>query len=173
MSFLSCPSFPLFILGRLHTGDSEGKWKESNRSFNFKFRLIDDVLSLNKVDDFVDCIYAIGLEIKDTQIQRGILHTLTYTLTLTFPTLIFLLVIDVKQFLHFPPFSKYLSELTLLFGQLIILLFLCIWTLCFIIVCLTTCLNMLERSGIEPMLYFLKMYVKQPGYRDNATNLYN
>ena len=34
------------------------------RSFNFKFRYIDDVLSLNKVDDFVDCIYAIELEIK-------------------------------------------------------------------------------------------------------------
>jgi hypothetical protein len=29
------------------------------RSFNFKFRYIDDVLSLNKVDDFVDCIYVI------------------------------------------------------------------------------------------------------------------
>jgi hypothetical protein len=38
------------------------------RSFNFKFRYIDDVLSLNKVDDFVDCIYVIELEIKDTQI---------------------------------------------------------------------------------------------------------
>ena len=56
------------------------------RSFNFKFRYIDDVLSLNKVDDFVDCIYAIELEIKDTQIQRGILHALTYTLTLTVTT---------------------------------------------------------------------------------------
>jgi len=90
----------------------------------------------------------------------------------TFPTFIFSLVIDVKQFLNFLPFLKYFSDLTLLFGQLIILLFLCMWTLCFIIVCLTTCLNMFESSGIEPMLYFLKMYIKQLGYRDYATNLY-
>ena len=34
------------------------------RSFNFKFLYIDDLLSLNKVDDFVDYIYAIELEIK-------------------------------------------------------------------------------------------------------------
>jgi hypothetical protein len=34
------------------------------RSFNFKFLYIDDLLSLNKVDDFVDFIYAIELEIK-------------------------------------------------------------------------------------------------------------
>ena len=64
MSLLSCLSCPLFILGRLHTGNSQGKWKESNPSFNFKFRYIDHVISLNKVDDFVDCIYAIELEIK-------------------------------------------------------------------------------------------------------------
>ena len=44
----------------------------------------------------------------------------------TFPTLIFFLVIDVKEFLNCPPFLKYFSELTLLFGQLIIILFLCI-----------------------------------------------
>jgi hypothetical protein len=38
------------------------------RSFNFTFRYIDDVLSLNncKFGDFVDCIYPIELEIKDT-----------------------------------------------------------------------------------------------------------
>ena len=34
------------------------------RSFNFNFRYIDHVISLNKVDDFVNCIYAIELEIK-------------------------------------------------------------------------------------------------------------
>ena len=34
------------------------------RSFNFKFLYIDDLLSLNKVDDFVDFIYAIELETK-------------------------------------------------------------------------------------------------------------
>ena len=44
----------------------------------------------------------------------------------TFPTLIFFLVIDVKEFLNCPPFLKYFSELRLLFGQLIIILFLCI-----------------------------------------------
>ena len=33
-------------------------------SFNFNFRYIDHVISLNKVDDFVNCIYAIELEIK-------------------------------------------------------------------------------------------------------------
>jgi hypothetical protein len=49
---------------RLHAGGSQVKWKESTRFFNFKFRCIDDALSLNKVDDFVDYIYAIELEIK-------------------------------------------------------------------------------------------------------------
>ena len=49
---------------RLHAGDSQVKWKESTRFFNFKFRCIDDALSLNKVDDFVDYIYDIELEIK-------------------------------------------------------------------------------------------------------------
>jgi hypothetical protein len=38
------------------------------RSFNFMFRYIDDVLSLNnsRFCDFVDRIYPIELEIKDT-----------------------------------------------------------------------------------------------------------
>ena len=49
---------------RLHAGDSQVKWNESTRFFNFKFRCIDDALSLNKFDDFVDYIYAIELEIK-------------------------------------------------------------------------------------------------------------
>jgi hypothetical protein len=42
--------------------------KKLARSFNFTFRYIDDVLSLNnsKFCDFVDCIYPIDLEIKDT-----------------------------------------------------------------------------------------------------------
>jgi hypothetical protein len=44
------------------------KEKKLPRSFNFTFRYIDDVLSLNisKFDDFVDRIYPIELEIKDT-----------------------------------------------------------------------------------------------------------
>jgi hypothetical protein len=42
--------------------------KKLARSFNFTFRYIDDVLSLNnsRIDDFVDRIYPIELEIKDT-----------------------------------------------------------------------------------------------------------
>ena len=44
------------------------KQKKLARSFNFTFRYIDDVLSLNnsKFGDFVDSIYPIELEIKDT-----------------------------------------------------------------------------------------------------------
>jgi hypothetical protein len=53
------------------------------------------------------------------------------------------------------------------------ILFLCIWTLGCIIVWLATCLNIVQRSGIEPMLYFWKTSVKHPGNRDYTTNLYN
>ena len=44
------------------------KQKKLTRSFNFTFRYIDDVLSLNnsKFGDFFDRIYPIELEIKDT-----------------------------------------------------------------------------------------------------------
>ena len=35
-------------------------------SFNLDFRYIDDVLSLNKIDDSVYCIYAIQHEIRHT-----------------------------------------------------------------------------------------------------------
>jgi hypothetical protein len=43
------------------------KEKKLVRSYNFTFRYIDDVLSLNnsRFGDFVDCIYPIELEIKD------------------------------------------------------------------------------------------------------------
>ena len=42
--------------------------KKLGRSFNFMFRYIDDVLSLNnsRFGDFVDSSYPIELEIKDT-----------------------------------------------------------------------------------------------------------
>jgi hypothetical protein len=42
--------------------------KKLARSFNFTFRYVDDVLSLNnsRFGDFVDRIYPIALEIKDT-----------------------------------------------------------------------------------------------------------
>ena len=51
------------------------------RSFNFTFRYIDDVLSLNnsRFGDFVDRIYPIELEKMIPQTQIDLLHTLTYT----------------------------------------------------------------------------------------------
>ena len=59
--------------------------KKLVRSFNFTFRYIDDVLSLNNFSfgDFVDRIYPTELEIKDTTDTYGLLHTLTYTSKLT------------------------------------------------------------------------------------------
>ena len=59
---------------RLHTGASQENEKKLARSFNFTFRYIDDVLSLNnsRFGDFVDRIYPIELEIKDsTDIDRS------------------------------------------------------------------------------------------------------
>jgi hypothetical protein len=52
-----------FIQGLLKKNE-----KKLARSFNFTFCYIDDVLSLNnsRFGDFVDCIYPIELEIKDT-----------------------------------------------------------------------------------------------------------
>jgi hypothetical protein len=52
-----------FIQGLLKKNE-----KKLARSFNFAFRYIDDVLSLNnsRFGDFVDRIYPIELEIKDT-----------------------------------------------------------------------------------------------------------
>ena len=63
----SCRLVPLFKWDRLHTRASREKEKKLARSFNFTFRYIDDVLSLNNSSfgDFVDCIYPIELEIKD------------------------------------------------------------------------------------------------------------
>jgi hypothetical protein len=59
---------PLFVRGRLHTGLLKKNKKKLVRSFNFTFRYIDDVLSINnsRFGDFVDRIYHIELEIKDT-----------------------------------------------------------------------------------------------------------
>ena len=55
--------------------------KKLARSFHFTFRYIDDVLSLNnsRFGGFVDRIYPIELEIKDTTmiLQIGLIHTLT------------------------------------------------------------------------------------------------
>jgi hypothetical protein len=52
-----------FIQGLLKKNE-----KKLARSFNIKFRYINDVLSLNisRFGDFVDCIYPIELEIRDT-----------------------------------------------------------------------------------------------------------
>jgi hypothetical protein len=54
--------------------------KKVVRSLYFTLCYTGDVLSLYKFGDFVDCTYPIDLEIKDTQIQLGLLHTLTYAL---------------------------------------------------------------------------------------------
>jgi hypothetical protein len=57
-----------YVWCRLHTRASQEKQKKLARSFNFTFRYIDDVLSLNnsRFGDFVDRINPIELEIKDT-----------------------------------------------------------------------------------------------------------
>ena len=61
--------------------------KKLARSFNFTSLYIEDVLSLNncKFCDFVDRIYHIVLvrNKKNTQIQIGLFHSLTYTSKLT------------------------------------------------------------------------------------------
>jgi hypothetical protein len=56
----------LFVWDRLHTGIFQVKQKKLARSFNFAFRYVNDLLSLNKFGDFVDRIYPIEFEIKDT-----------------------------------------------------------------------------------------------------------
>jgi hypothetical protein len=49
----------------IRSNDSfEENEKNLIRSFNFNFRYVNHVISLNKVDDFVNCIYAIELVIK-------------------------------------------------------------------------------------------------------------
>jgi hypothetical protein len=69
-----------FIQGLLKKSE-----KNLSRSFNFTFRYIDDVLSLNnsRLGDFVDRIYPIELEIKEPRIHICMLHNLTYTSKLT------------------------------------------------------------------------------------------
>ena len=64
---------PLFVWSRLYTGLLKKNEKKLARSFNFTFRYIDDLLSLNnsRFDDFVDRIYTIELEIKDTTDTDG------------------------------------------------------------------------------------------------------
>ena len=61
INILHCNMY--FIQGLLEKNE-----KKPVRSFNFTFRYIDDVLSLNnsRFGDFVDRIYPIELEIKDT-----------------------------------------------------------------------------------------------------------
>jgi hypothetical protein len=64
----SCRLVPLFVRGILYIGPLKKNEKKMTRSFNFTFRYIDDVLSLNnsRFSDFVNRIYPIELEIKDT-----------------------------------------------------------------------------------------------------------
>ena len=67
-----CPSFrqlvPLTVRGRPHAKVSQQKRKEANQILNFKFRYIDDVLSLNisMLDNLVDRSYYIEFEIENT-----------------------------------------------------------------------------------------------------------
>ena len=68
-----------FIQGLLKKSE-----KKLARSFNFTFRYIDDVVSLNnsRFGDFVDRIYPIQRELEDTTDTAsylGLLHSLTYT----------------------------------------------------------------------------------------------
>ena len=66
--------FSMCILQTRKKKNNDQRFKETaladslSRSFNFTFRYIDDVLSLNnsRFGDFVDRIYPIKLEIKDT-----------------------------------------------------------------------------------------------------------
>jgi hypothetical protein len=62
------------------TSDSHHE-KKPVRSFNFTFRYIDDVLSLNnsRFGDFVDRIYPIELEIKGITDTDRSTYTLSYT----------------------------------------------------------------------------------------------
>jgi hypothetical protein len=66
---------PLFTIGRLYTRVYQGKTK---RSFNFTFRYIDDVLSLNnsKSFDFDARIYPFDLGIKNTTDTAKVLRSL-------------------------------------------------------------------------------------------------
>ena len=69
----------LFVWGRLHTEASQEKRKvKLARSFIFTSHYIDDVLSLNKsrFGNFIDCIYPIELEIKDTTDTASIVVSL-------------------------------------------------------------------------------------------------
>jgi hypothetical protein len=62
----ACRSVPLFVWGFIQVVLKKNE-KKLARSFNFTFRYIDDVLSLNnsRFGDFVNRIYPIKLEIKD------------------------------------------------------------------------------------------------------------
>jgi len=57
-----------FLRGRLQTGTTHKKQKKLVRSFNFTLFYKNDVLSLinSRFGDFVDRIYPIDLELKDT-----------------------------------------------------------------------------------------------------------
>ena len=68
-----------------YRGFSRKNEKKLARSFNFTFRYIDDVLSLNnsRLGDFVDRIYPIELEIKNTTYTDRSVDTQTYTWKLT------------------------------------------------------------------------------------------
>jgi hypothetical protein len=80
------------------------------RSFNFTFRYIDDVLSLNnsRFGDFVERIYPIELEIKDT--TEGRLRTKPYDKRddFNFPILNFPCMCNIPES---PAYGVYISQL--------------------------------------------------------------
>jgi hypothetical protein len=88
LSSSSCRLVPLFVGDRLHQGLLRKNEKKVTRSFNFTFRYIDDVLSINDhtFGDFVDRIYPIVVEIKDatdiyksaSYLEKGTLRTKVY-----------------------------------------------------------------------------------------------
>ena len=94
-----------FIQGLLKKNE-----KKLARFFNFTFRYTDNVLSLNnsKFDDFVDRIYPIELEIKDT--TEGRLRTKPYDKRddFNFPILNFPCMCNIPES---PAYGVYISQL--------------------------------------------------------------
>jgi hypothetical protein len=70
----------IYTIGRLHTGLRKKTEKKLAWFFNFTFRYIDDVLSLNnsKFGDFVDRIYPIEPDLHLENDNEGRLRTKLY-----------------------------------------------------------------------------------------------
>ena len=76
-------TLPLFVRSRLHTGASQETQNEASPILLFHLPLYGWctlTIIYHKFGGFVDHICPIEFEINDTQIQLGLLHTITYTL---------------------------------------------------------------------------------------------